>query len=874
MLDKKNFLLIILLSLFLFSLLLISIFKPSITGFINAVTKVSIINSAPVLSSIANLNVNEDDLVTITVTATDADGNTLFFSDNTTLFYINPATAKISFTPKTDQEAGNNTIEIFVFDFKGGFASQTFNLTINAVNDAPVLDFIGTISTQEDKVSTFTIDAVDEETASSDLIYNVTGVSFASISSNIITFSPQVGDAGDYSINITVSDGSLTDLETVTLFVFDVSNQNDPPTITSFSPTESTVTIRADADQTFNITFNDNDGNNTVSIQWFLDGSEVIGENSNSFTFIGNFTDEGTKAGTHTVNVNVFDGLGFTSNSWTLIVNITRDADGDGIPDYLDSCPFSTSSCDSFDVDADSINDTVDFLLGDITFVDKNIPLDFAINGSTDINKIFNGTLPVKFTTQLIINGTLFDQPTVEFDFGFSNETKLNLNDITVKYFDTDNTGSVFVSGVNLVSQNLTKSVYMKGVNESKNGVCIKDAIINSIDEVTSDCSAADEIKVECDGTEQNGYICTLNSTTNYYKIQGLNHSGSKQILFTKPAEAAEEAEAAPTAAAPSGGGGVVAGVGIGAGFIPEEEISPSIKIDKDLIKVSLKEDESITKFLNIINDGALKLNLNLEIRDLEEFVSLSDTSITLEPQETKVITLKFIGKLVGVYSGKLLVKGDGVSESVNIIVEVESKEILFDIVLDLIKTKIGIGDDLNVKISLINLGVPGRVNVSLFYTIKDLNNNIVLKETETTEIETQKEFIKTFKLPSDIAIGDYLISTELRYANATAISSALFEITKRPIKIELPLIWVLIILILILIILTLILIILTIIHLREYKERSTSKFRLSEKDLAPLNNYIRKALNKGFSKKRIKKELIKVGWAKDIVEREFKKVK
>jgi len=137
-------------------------------------------------------------------------------------------------------------------------------------------------------------------------------------------------------------------------------------------------------------------------------------------------------------------------------------------------------------------------------------------------------------------------------------------------------------------------------------------------------------------------------------------------------------------------------------------------------------------------------------------------------------------------------------------------KEVLFDIVLDLIKSKIGIGDDLNVKIGLINLGVPGRVNVSLYYTISDFNNNVILKETDTIEVETQIEFIKAFKLPSDIALGEYTISAELRYANTTATSSALFEITKRPIKLELLLIVSFIILILI---------ILTIISLKRYRK-------------------------------------------------------
>ena len=170
------------------------------------------------------------------------------------------------------------------------------------------------------------------------------------------------------------------------------------------------------------------------------------------------------------------------------------------------------------------------------------------------------------------------------------------------------------------------------------------------------------------------------------------------------------------------------------------------------------------------------------------------------------------MGISIGAYSGKILIKGDGINESVRVIFDVESKKILFDIALDLIKSEILIGDDLNIKIGLINLGVPGMVNVSLYYKISDSNNNIVLKENEIVKVETQKEFIKNFKLPSDIAIGDYLISAEVRYGEDTAISSSLFKVIKSQIILKFSLIGVLTILVVLLIVLT-------IINLREHKD-------------------------------------------------------
>ena len=112
---------------------------------------------------------------------------------------------------------------------------------------------------------------------------------------------------------------------------------------------------------------------------------------------------------------------------------------------------------------------------------------------------------------------------------------------------------------------------------------------------------------------------------------------------------------------------------------------------------------------------------------------------------------------------------------------EEATKEVLFDIIMDLIKSKIFVDEDLNVKITLVNFGVPGKVNVSLYYEILDLENNVILIENETRTVETQIEFIKTFKLPPTVKLGDYKLSAKLIFGDSQeAISQSSFQIVSK----------------------------------------------------------------------------------------------
>ncbi len=66
--------------------------------------------------------------------------------------------------------------------------------------------------------------------------------------------------------------------------------------------------------------------------------------------------------------------------------------------------------------------------------------------------------------------------------------------------------------------------------------ICIKDAEIGSITEITSDCTATDEYLITCEViTTPDGYPCTVEGSR--YKVEGMVHSGINEQTENNPPE-------------------------------------------------------------------------------------------------------------------------------------------------------------------------------------------------------------------------------------------------------------------------------------------------------------------------------------------------
>ncbi len=228
-------------------------------------------------------------------------------------------------------------------------------------------------------------------------------------------------------------------------------------------------------------------------------------------------------------------------------------------------------------------------------------------------------------------------------------------------------------------------------------------------------------------------------------------------------------------------GGGASAAAGGGGIFIqrpPEKDFS----LSKDAIKIELSLGEEKSETLTITNTGRSYLNFSLSIGgEIKEFLTLSDISFTLLEEESKTISLDFIGKRVGSFTGSIIVKGDNIEKIIPTLLEIESEVVLFDVKLDIPSEykKIRPSDELKAQITLFSLGPPEKVNVTINYFIKDLNGDIVLEETEILTVQNQLSFLKSFKIPEDSELGTYTLSIEVLYADSFAVSSEIFKIVE-----------------------------------------------------------------------------------------------
>ena len=168
-----------------------------------------------------------------------------------------------------------------------------------------------------------------------------------------------------------------------------------------------------------------------------------------------------------------------------------------------------------------------------------------------------------------------------------------------------------------------------------------------------------------------------------------------------------------------------------------------------------------------------------------------SPITITLQTGESKVLNLTskdyydVYVELESVKDGKAKLIIKSINE------KIEPKRALFDVKVDILpsasskyKSPTGMAlldsDKLSSKVSLLNIGAPGRLNVTITYIIKDSSGKIVYEETETIETEAQNEFIKEFDI-SKFGNGNYKLITSIKYDGQTepAESEEVFAIDK-----------------------------------------------------------------------------------------------
>ena len=437
------------------------------------------VNAPPVLNTIDDQTVNE--FVELTFTATASDDDSLTFSFDGTF----PSGAAITddgnftWTP-TESQDGDHTITVQVTD--GSLTdSETLTVTVNEVNVAPVLNTIGDKGTSELVELTFTATASDTDVV--DNVVNTLTFSFdgtfpsgaAITDDGNFTWTPTESQVGSHDITVQVTDGSLTDSETLTVTVRDV---NAPPVLNTIDD----QTVNEFVELTFTATASDDD-----SLTFSFDGTFPSGA---AITDDGNFTWTPTELqdGDHTITVQVTDGSLTDSETLTVTVNEVNVAPvlntiGDKGTSKLVELTFTATASDT---------DVVDNVVNTLTFS-------------------FDGTFPSG--AAITDDGNFTWTPT---------ESQVGSHDITVQVTDGSLTDSE------------TLTVTVRDVNAPPVLNTIDDQTVNEFVELTFTATASDDdsLTFSFDGTFPSGAAITDdgNFTWTPTELQDGDHTITVQV--------------------------------------------------------------------------------------------------------------------------------------------------------------------------------------------------------------------------------------------------------------------------------------------------------------------------------------------------------
>jgi VCBS repeat-containing protein len=213
--------------------------------------RVNEVNQPPKLATLGPQSVNEGESLMFGLSATDPDlpANQLSYSATSLPegAVLDPDTGLFTWTPTEAQGPGTYTVIFGVSD--GQFSDQRpVTITVNEVNEAPVLASIGDRSMDEGTLLTFTVAASDADRPAQALFFSASdlpaGATFDP-QTRIFSWTPtEAQGPGTYSVTFQVSDGALADSKTVKITVAEVNT----------APVAADDAYTADEDNTLIIT--------------------------------------------------------------------------------------------------------------------------------------------------------------------------------------------------------------------------------------------------------------------------------------------------------------------------------------------------------------------------------------------------------------------------------------------------------------------------------------------------------------------------------------------------------------------------------------------------------------------------------------------
>jgi len=389
---------------------------------------VNSVNDLPTISDIPNQSTGEDtstDPIPFTVGDVDNSAGSLNVSGTSSNTSIVPNTnitfggsgssRTVSITPALNQ-IGTTNITVTVSDGEGGFANDSFILTVNFVNDLPTISDITNKNINEDSSTgsiPFTIG--DSETAVANLSVSGTSSNTSLVpnanitfggsgSSRTVSITPALNQTGSTTIAVTVTDGdggSANDS-----FLLTVAAVNDPPTISDI-PNQSTGEDTSTGPIPFTVGDVDNSAG-ILNMSATSSNTSLVPNGNISFGGSGSartvtVSPALNQSGSSTITLTVTDGGGGSAND-TFLLTVNPIADPptiSDIPDQLtdEDTPTSAIPFNVSDAETLAASLIVSVASSDITLVpNTNITLD----GIAEARTITVSPAPDQFGSTII----------------------------------------------------------------------------------------------------------------------------------------------------------------------------------------------------------------------------------------------------------------------------------------------------------------------------------------------------------------------------------------------------------------------------------------------------------------------------------------
>ncbi len=272
--------------------------------------------------------------------------------------------------------------------------------------------------------------------------------------------------------------------------------------------------------------------------------------------------------------------------------------------------------------------------------------------------------------------------------------------------------------------------------------------------------------------------------------------------------------------------------------------ITTGFTLNRDLIKVLVKQGESEREIVIIKNLGSTSLDIVFELDELRKFMAVSEESFTLIGKSSKSIFIDIFAKEAEppeAYTGRIIVKDNtGATKIINIIIEIKERKPVFDVRVDLLSKEVSAGRKIKARFNVVNFGDLENIDILLYYSIRDFEGNLLSFKEESVLIKDKLNIVRELRIPKDTLVGDYVFYLKASYGNITASATDSFKVTEK------RLISTFLILFIILSIVIILLILMVFKILNHYKK---GHFGVKDKTK-------KEKMKKGiFSKRKVKKE-------------------